>query len=78
MVGTLPIEAAIVTRGDPWSGKGSWHALADGRLVGVVAMNAPRDLGAAQRLIEARLPIDGSVLADTSVDLRALASARTL
>lgn len=74
ILGTLPIDAAIVTRGDPWAGKGSWHALADGRLVGVVAMNASRDLRAARRLIEARIPIDGSALADMRVDLRTLLS----
>jgi 3-phenylpropionate/trans-cinnamate dioxygenase ferredoxin reductase subunit len=76
IVGALPIDAAIVTRGDPWAGKGSWHAVVDGRLVGVVALNAARDLRAARQLIEARLKVDGSVLADTSVDLRAFAAAK--
>lgn len=78
IAGDLPSEATIVTRGDPWTGKGSWHAVVEGRLVGVIGMNAARDVRAARQLIEAGNPIDGSVLADTRVDLRVLVSARRL
>ncbi|MGH6751406.1 MAG: oxidoreductase C-terminal domain-containing protein, partial [Bradyrhizobium sp.] len=47
--------------------------LADNRIVGVAALDAPRDFAAARRLIGAA--IDAAKAADPAVDLRKLASA---
>lgn len=48
----------------------SSFSVRDGRLVGVVAVDRPRDVRAAMKLIEAGAHIDPALLSDSSVDLR--------
>lgn len=63
----------VVWRGDP-AGPAGWAAAwlaADGRLTGLLAVDRPRDVGTARRLIAAGHRPDPSRLADPGVDLRA-------
>lgn len=63
-----------VVRGDPVSGKFLVFHLADGRVVGVSAVNDARNLRAAKGLIGTR--VDPALLADAGQDLKALVAGR--
>ncbi|WP_431953146.1 NAD(P)/FAD-dependent oxidoreductase [Actinacidiphila sp. bgisy167] len=51
-------------------------ALSEGRCVGAVALNRPREMAAARRLIERDAVVDPARLADPGVDLRSLVPSR--
>lgn len=61
-----------VWRGDP-AGDGGWSAawLADGRLVGFLAVNRPKDAVQARKVIATGRPVDAAKLADAAVAVRA-------
>lgn len=61
-----------VMRGDPGEGTFTAFYLAGDRLDAVVAVNNARDIKVARRLMERRIPVDASKLADTDVKLQAL------
>jgi 3-phenylpropionate/trans-cinnamate dioxygenase ferredoxin reductase subunit len=63
-------HAAI--RGDPESGSFSVFYLEGDRLAGVNAVNAPKDIAVARRLMAAEAPVDAQKLVDPSVPLRSL------
>ena len=71
IVGT-PIGEIDVVRGDPASGKFLVFHIAGGRVTGVSAVNAARELRAAKRLIGSVRPADLAALADPAADLAAL------
>lgn len=64
---------ATVFRGDVGDLSFTAFSLVDDRVVGVIGVNRPREVRAAMRLIEYRVPVDATVLADDDVDLRQLA-----
>jgi 3-phenylpropionate/trans-cinnamate dioxygenase ferredoxin reductase subunit len=61
-----------VTRGDPAGGSFSVFHLEEDRLAGVNAVNAPKDIAVARRLMAAGGRVDARTLADPSVPLRSL------
>jgi NADPH-dependent 2,4-dienoyl-CoA reductase/sulfur reductase-like enzyme len=61
-----------VTRGDPSDGAFSVFYLEDGRIVGLNAVNAPRDVAVVRRLMAAGARVEARVLADPAAPLRAL------
>ena len=61
-----------VVRGDPASGSFSQFYLDDDRIVAIVAVNAPRDLRAAKKLVQTRKPVSAASLADPAVQLQRL------
>lgn len=62
----------LVVRGDLAAHRGSAFYLAGGRLEAAVALNRPRDVRAATRLIAAGARLDPGELGDENVDLREL------
>ena len=76
MAGTVEGVAATVIRGAigvaPFS---AWHLDAEGQLIGVVGIDAPRDVRAGQKLLRTKRPVDPALLADTSVSAQRLARA---
>jgi 3-phenylpropionate/trans-cinnamate dioxygenase ferredoxin reductase component len=76
MAGTVEGVAHAVTRGDRQATSFSvWYLDGKGSLIGVVGVNAPRDVRAAQGLIRAGRPIDAAAVADPAVPLQRLAKA---
>jgi 3-phenylpropionate/trans-cinnamate dioxygenase ferredoxin reductase subunit len=71
IVGT-PAGEFDVMRGDPASGKFLVFHVTGGRVTGVSAVNAARELRAAKRLIGSARPADLDALADPAADLAAL------
>lgn len=63
---------APVTRRAPAGGGFSHFYLEGDRIVSIVAVNAPRDLRAAKKLVETRKPVSAASLADPSVQLQRL------
>lgn len=63
---------APVARGDPDGASFSLFYVEDERLVAVVSVNAPRDLRAAKRLMQAGRPVRAADLADPAVSLAQL------
>jgi 3-phenylpropionate/trans-cinnamate dioxygenase ferredoxin reductase subunit len=61
-----------VTRGDPAGSSFSMFYLEEDRIAGVNAVNAPKDIAVARRLMAAGGGVDARALADTSVPLRSL------
>lgn len=61
-----------VARGDPGGASFSLFYVEGERLVAVVSVNAPRDLRAAKRLMQARKPVRAADLADPAVNLAKL------
>jgi 3-phenylpropionate/trans-cinnamate dioxygenase ferredoxin reductase subunit len=61
-----------VTRGDPAGGSFSVFYLEGDRLAGVNAVNAPKDIAVARRLMAAGGAVDARLLADPSMPLRSL------
>jgi 3-phenylpropionate/trans-cinnamate dioxygenase ferredoxin reductase subunit len=68
----MPSGDIDVVRGDPASGKFLVFHISGGRVVGVSAVNAARELRAAKRLIGSERTADPEALADPTVDLAAL------
>lgn len=62
----------VVVRGNMSSGNFSIFYLQQQRVVGVSAINSPRDIAIGRRLIERRMPIRAAELADTQVHLKTL------
>jgi NADPH-dependent 2,4-dienoyl-CoA reductase/sulfur reductase-like enzyme len=69
--GTHEHADQVVRRGDPDAERWAACWLRDGRLVGLLAVDRPRDLTQARRLIEAGTPLDAVRLADPETQLRA-------
>lgn len=67
-------QDAQVLRGDMAEGSFSILYLRDGHISCIVAVNRPRDVRPAMKLIEASTPVDAGQLADVSVELRRLVS----
>ncbi|WP_033294733.1 NAD(P)/FAD-dependent oxidoreductase [Amycolatopsis jejuensis] len=63
-----------VRRGDPDDLSFSILSLRDNKITGVLAVNRPRDVRAAMKLIESGTPVDPDVLADAATDLRKLST----
>lgn len=68
-----PTGEADVIRGDPNTGQFVVLHLKGGRVVGVSAVNAARELRAAQALIGVDRAFEPQILADVAIDLRKLA-----
>jgi NADPH-dependent 2,4-dienoyl-CoA reductase/sulfur reductase-like enzyme len=68
-----PLGEQDVVRGDPASGRFLVFHIAGGRIVGVSAVNAARELRKARRLIGAAAPADLAALSDPQADLALLA-----
>jgi len=71
-VGRIADAVETVTRGHLGDPAFSVFGLAGGRVVGAVAVNEPNAARAARRLIDRRIPVETSRLADASTDLRRL------
>jgi 3-phenylpropionate/trans-cinnamate dioxygenase ferredoxin reductase component len=67
----LSFDNAVI-RGDPGSGSFTAFYFEEDRLAGVNAVNAPKDIAVARRLIAAGTVVDPTTLADPSVPLRSL------
>ena len=64
-------DAVRVRRGEP--GRGALvFEVSDGRLVYAMGITAQRDLAAARRLIERRVPVDTAALADPTQSLASM------
>ena len=61
-----------VTRGDPAGGTFTLFYLEGDKIAGVNAVNAPKDIAVARRLMAANMRIDRKALGDPSVALRSL------
>jgi len=61
-----------VVRGDPASGSFSHFYLDGDRIAAIVAVNAPRDLRAAKKLVQTRKAVNPASLADPAVQLQRL------
>jgi len=73
-VAGVPAEwDTVVYRGDPASRDFLAFQMAGGELVGVIAVNRPRDMRFARRLIGSGKPVDPKALADEETALRDLA-----
>jgi hypothetical protein len=59
-------------RGDVSQGRGVVFHLSHGRLVGVAALNMPRDVRFAMDLIKKRVEVKADALEDPDVNLRTL------
>ncbi|MGE0119104.1 MAG: NAD(P)/FAD-dependent oxidoreductase [Dongiaceae bacterium] len=64
--------AHAVTRGDPTGGSFCVFYLEDGRITGLSAVNAPKDVAVVRRLMASGDAVDARVLADPAVPLRSL------
>ena len=62
----------VVRRGVTSSNSFSFFYLQEQRVVGVSAVNSPRDIAIGRRLIERSIAIDAAKLADTQIPLKAL------
>jgi len=62
----------VVRRGVTSSNSFSFFYLQEQRVVGVSAVNSPRDIAIGRRLIERGIAIDAAKLADTQIPLKAL------
>jgi 3-phenylpropionate/trans-cinnamate dioxygenase ferredoxin reductase component len=72
VAGVFAGAEATVLRGSPGVGPFCALALRGGLCVGAVSLDRPRDMAAARRLIERRVPLDAAAAADESVGLRSL------
>ena len=72
MLGVPKSFEQAVTRGDPASGSFTLFYLEGDKIAGVNAVNAPKDIAVARRLMAAGARVDARALTDTSVPLRAL------
>jgi 3-phenylpropionate/trans-cinnamate dioxygenase ferredoxin reductase component len=61
-----------IVRGDPASGSFSHFYLDGERIAAIVAVNAPRDLRAAKKLVQTRKAVNPASLADPAVQLQRL------
>lgn len=68
----LPTGDDEILRGDPESGRFVALQLRRGIIVGVTAVNSPRDFGLFRRLIAAKAQLARDVLSDLATDLRSL------
>ena len=74
LAGTAAGAVGAVMRGSPGAAPFSaWYLDAAGRLTGVVGVDAPREVRAAQVLIQAARPVDPRLLADPTVTPQRLA-----
>lgn len=71
-VGTMADADGTVRRGDAESGAFTVFGLSAGRVVAAAAIDRPKDIKAAQRLIARAVAVAPERLADESVELRAL------
>jgi 3-phenylpropionate/trans-cinnamate dioxygenase ferredoxin reductase subunit len=62
----------VVVRGTPAELSFTAFAVRDGACVGAVSVNRVREMAAVRRLVDRRVPVDGEVLGDDSLDLRAI------
>lgn len=69
--GTYEIADQVVSRGDVRAEQWAVCWLRAGRLVGLLAVDRPRDLTQGRRLIEAAAPLDAARLADPGTPIRA-------
>lgn len=71
-VGYCPQWDRLIVRGSLADGRFSAFYLADGVLRAALAVNRPKDVLRAKKLIRGRKPVDADLLADQNVDLRSL------
>lgn len=64
----------VVTRGDPANGSFTLFYLENDKIAGVNAVNAPKDIAVARRLMAADKRVDRRTLGDMSIALRSLLS----
>jgi 3-phenylpropionate/trans-cinnamate dioxygenase ferredoxin reductase subunit len=72
-VGLPDPVADLVYRGDPQTESWSAFFVRDDHLASAVGLNRNRDISAAHRMMTAKVSVETRLLADESVDLRALA-----
>ncbi len=72
VVGTMTAGDRVVVRGSLGAPPFSAFAVRDHEVVGAVAVDDPRAVRAARRLIDRRIGVDPGALADPSTDLRRL------
>jgi 3-phenylpropionate/trans-cinnamate dioxygenase ferredoxin reductase component len=73
-VAGVPDTPDTVLRGALEANKFLMFHLADGKIVGATSINEPRDIKFAQRLIEARVPVDPDKLKDPAFNLKKAAA----
>ncbi|MBO4256358.1 NAD(P)/FAD-dependent oxidoreductase [Streptomyces griseorubiginosus] len=71
-IGTMTDAERTVIRGAPHDGAFTVFGLRGDRLVATAAIDRPRDIKAARRLIDRAIPVDPAQLADENADLRKL------
>jgi len=64
---------AVVARGDPTGRDYMLFQMQDGKPVGIMSVNQPRDMRFARRLLQSGKEVDPAALADTGVAMRELA-----
>jgi len=67
-----PAPGSTVVHRDLGGGNVLVFAVGNGRLISAMGINAQRDLAAARRLIERRVPVDAAALADSTQPLAAM------
>lgn len=72
VLGDIISQAQIIIRGDENSRSFSAFYVRNNVIAGMLTVNRPKDMGAGRRLLERAIPIEATLLADTSVDLRQL------
>jgi NADPH-dependent 2,4-dienoyl-CoA reductase/sulfur reductase-like enzyme len=71
-VGTMADAERTVLRGAPDDGAFTVFGLLGDRLVAAAAIDRPRDIKAARRIVDRGVAVDAAVLSDESADLRTL------
>ena len=72
MIGLPENWDEVATRGNPDDGEFMSVYLKDGRIIGAISVNNPRDLRFAKRLMQAEKPVSASDIEDTSIKMQAL------
>ena len=72
MIGLPENWDAVATRGNVDDNEFMTVYLKDGKIIGAIAVNNPRDLRFAKRLMQAEKPVSATDLADTSIKMQAL------
>jgi NADPH-dependent 2,4-dienoyl-CoA reductase/sulfur reductase-like enzyme len=71
-VGTMADAERTVLRGAPGDGAFTVFGLLGDRLVAAAAIDRPRDIMAARRIVDRGVAVDAAALSDESADLRTL------
>ena len=72
MIGLPEAWDEVTTRGNQDDGEFMTVYLKDSKIIGAIAVNNPRDLRFAKRLMQAGKVVSASDIADTSIKMQAL------